>query len=144
MRPLRTAAALGAATLALAGCAHASAHASARASTPPPRPAACASAATTARITVADDHTTVCLAAGGTLDVFLSSTPERKWAPVTLDGTALAARPSGVGALAIGVTGAFYRAAGPGTAHLTSSRLACVDPGPNCGPADFDVTVIVP
>ena len=122
----------------LAGCARAGGPAA----VPAPSPA-CSAPAASARITAADDGATVCLSVGATLDVFLTSAPERMWGPVAESGPALTARPNGIGALALGVTGAFYRADQPGTARLTSSRLACVDPGPSCGPATFDVTVIV-
>src|SRR4051812_36703704 len=138
-RSHRAAAGIIAAALLLAGCAHAAD----RPSVAPPASPSCDSRPAPVRITAADDHRVICVAVGDTVDVFLTSTPERMWGPVTLDGTALVARPSGVGALAIGVTAGFYRATAAGTARLASQRLACVDPGPSCGPADFEVTVTV-
>jgi hypothetical protein len=138
-RSHRAVAGLVAAALLLAGCAHTAAR-------PPVSPAAapsCDSRPAPVRITADDDHRVICVAVGDTVDVFLTSSPERMWGPVTLDGTALTARPNGVGALAIGVTAGFYRAVSAGTARLTSQRLACVDPGPSCGPAAFEVTIAV-
>jgi hypothetical protein len=63
----------------------------------------------------------------------------------------LVGHPNGAGTLAIGITGAFYKAASPGTVRLTSQRPACPGQvtgggGPSTGPCaaqDFAVTVVV-
>ena len=100
----------------------------------------------TKTITEADTGTTVCLAVGQRLEVYLHGTLPAKWEPITIDGHALSPVASGKGALAVGVTGGFFVGNAAGDVRLTSSRPACPEPSPPaspCGGATFVVSVDV-
>ncbi|MFJ3666307.1 hypothetical protein ACIPSE_07620 [Streptomyces sp. NPDC090106] len=76
-----------------------------------------------------DSGRTVCLAAGDTVRVSLNGTNDRAWTAVTAEGDGLEPVNSGI-ALPPGDSNAAYRATGPGTARLTSSRPLCAtEPG---------------
>jgi hypothetical protein len=149
--------ALAAALAATAGCAHQSTGGSGRTPAAPGGPAAtpggpsCTSpSAGTVMVTEAASGGAVCLAPGTRLNVFLHGTADRRWMPIQVQGTAVTGAPSGVGTLAIGVTGGFFVAKGPGTVRLTSARPACpgqttgggASAGP-CAPQEFTMTVVV-
>jgi hypothetical protein len=83
-------------------------------------------------ITAADNYKTLCVTQGAKLAVFLKGTPDRKWAPIHASSSVLKPSANGELALAMGVTGASFLAAGPGTASITSARPVCargVPPG---------------
>jgi hypothetical protein len=112
------------------------------------QPATCQpdSSGVTRTITEADSGTTVCLAVGQHLEVYLHGTLPAKWEPIAIDGHALSTVASGKGALPVGVTGGFFVGNAAGEARLTSSRPACPDPSPSaspCGAATFVVSVDV-
>ena len=101
-------------------------------------------------MTEADNGGTVCLSPGTQLNVLLHGTADRRWAPLSAGLPVLAGSPNGYGSLAIGITGAFYKATSPGMVRLTSQRPACPGqvtggtsgPGP-CDAQEFSVTVVV-
>ena len=100
----------------------------------------------TRTITEVDSGSTICLAVGQRLEVYLHGTLQAKWAPIAIDGHALSAVASGKGALAVGVTGGFFVGNAAGDARLTSSRPACPEPSSSaspCGEATFVVSVDV-
>ena len=100
----------------------------------------------TRSITDADSGTTICVAVGDQIEVYLHGSPDAMWSPVVLDGTALSRTANGKGALPIGVTGAFFRANAMGSARLTSSRPPCVGGASyttSCSPTSFVVAVVV-
>ena len=113
--------------------------------------AKCAAAASlsspgaTLTIDNADNGTVVCVPVGAHVIVFLSGTQARKWTPIRSDSGALRSQPSGVLALRIGVTGAFFAAAHHGIARITSTRPGCQQgASAGCGTSlVFHVTVVV-
>jgi hypothetical protein len=97
-------------------------------------------------VTEAASGSTVCLAVGEHLEVYLHGTQADTWSSIGLDGRALSAEANGKGTLVIGVTAGFYVARADGDAHLTSSRAACPTPTPatpSCGGTRFALTIIV-
>ncbi len=87
---------------------------------------------------------TFCVRPGERVMVYLRGTPAREWAPIQSDSTALVAVASGRLSLPVGVTGASFLAARPGTAHLTSDRPVCSSGPVRCDALlAFRVTVIV-
>lgn len=98
-----------------------------------------------------DNGKTFCVVAGDRFYVFLHGSLTRKWSPIHPSSAAIAPRPSGVMALAVGVTGGYFQAARTGTATLTSARTPCkpgLGPqanGPvNCAQHNrFKVTVVI-
>ena len=87
---------------------------------------------------------TFCVRPGERVMVYLRGTLARQWAPIRSDSGALAPVPSGVLSLPVGVTGAAFLAARPGTAHLTSDRPVCSSGPVRCDALlAFRVTVIV-
>jgi hypothetical protein len=100
----------------------------------------------TATVTEADNASTIRLALGQHLQVYLAGTLSAPWSPISLAGSALSAAANGKGALPVGVTGGFYVAIRPGHARLTSSRPTCTAPGSTgtgCEQAQFTVDVEV-
>jgi hypothetical protein len=100
-------------------------------------------------VTEADTGSTICLAVGEHLEVYLHGTLAAAWSPIELEGSALSPAANGKGTLPVGATGGFYLARNSGTARLTSSRPACSGSSPSspaptvCGPADFVVDLDV-
>lgn len=86
----------------------------------------------------------LCLRPGQRVLVFLTGSPQRRWAAVRSDSAALAPAASGEMMLRLGVTGAAFAAARPGIAHLTSARATCANGAVRCDArARFRVTVVV-
>ena len=79
-------------------------------------------------ITAADNGESLCVSRGTNVAVFLKGTPTRKWEPIQASSAVLRSSANGERTLPIGVTGASFAAAQPGTAVITSGR-------PVCGPA---------
>jgi hypothetical protein len=107
----------------------------------------------TRTVTEVDAGSTVCLAAGEHLEVYLHGTLAAPWSSITLEGSALSPAANGKGTLPVGVTGGFYVARTAGAARLTSSRPVCAGQSPSsappspsppsCGPAGFAVDIQV-
>jgi hypothetical protein len=76
-------------------------------------------------ITAAGNYKTFCVTKGTKISVFLKGTPDRKWAPIHASSGVLRPAANGELALAMGVTGASFLAAEPGTATITSARPVC-------------------
>ncbi len=91
-----------------------------------------------------DNGGTFCVRPGERVMVYLRGTPAREWAPIRSDSAVLVAVPSGLLSLPVGVTGASFLAARPGTAHLTSDRPVCSSGPVRCDALlAFRVTVLV-
>jgi hypothetical protein len=93
----------------------------------------------------ADNGAVLCVRVGDHVAVFLNGTLARKWAPIHSDSRVLTPEANGRLALRAGWTGAFFTAAHPGSARITSMRSAC-KPGASgdCGTSMvFHVTVVV-
>jgi len=93
-----------------------------------------------------DNGKTFCVAMGTGIYVFLRSghTQAHLWRGIHPSSGALEGRVSGMMMLARGVTGAYFGAARPGTATLTSTRSPCQATGSPCATRlHFEVTVIV-
>ncbi|MFI5063452.1 MAG: hypothetical protein ACHP9Z_05680 [Streptosporangiales bacterium] len=87
---------------------------------------------------------TFCVRPGERVMVYLRGTPGQRWAAIRSDSAALVAVASGLLSLPVGVTGAAFLAARPGTAHLTSDRPVCSSGPVRCDALlAFRVTVIV-
>jgi hypothetical protein len=108
--------------------------------------------AVTRTVTEADAGSTICLATGEHLEVYLHGTLAAPWSTIAVEGSALSPAANGKGTLPVGVTGGFYLARTAGAARLTSFRPTCAErpspptpsPGPpSCGPAGFAVDVQV-
>jgi hypothetical protein len=100
----------------------------------------------TKTISEVDTGSTICLAVGQRLEVYLHGTPPAMWAPIAIDGRALSAAANGKGTLVVGVTGGFFIGSVAGDARLTSSRPPCpasTPPASPCGEATFVVSVEV-
>jgi hypothetical protein len=104
-----------------------------------------ASSAATVTLSNADNGAVLCVRVGDHVAVFLSGTLARKWAPIHSDSRALTREANGRLALRVGWTGAFFTAAHPGSARITSTRSACKPAA--SGDCDismvFHVTVVV-
>ena len=101
-----------------------------------PAAASCASAAPPIRlitITYADNGRTLCVRRGTAVQVFLKGTPTNRWSDIHVSGDALAPRANGRLMLQVGVTGAAFLAAHPGTATLRSFQQPC---GPSQTPGN--------
>jgi hypothetical protein len=93
-----------------------------------------------------DSGKTFCVAKGTGIYVFLHSGPTQAhlWQSIHPSSGVLEGRVSGMMSLARGVTGAYFGAARPGTATLTSSRTPCQAAGSPCATRlHFKVTVVV-
>jgi hypothetical protein len=79
-------------------------------------------------VTSVDNGQSFCVPRGAAVAVYLKGTAARKWAPIHTSSAVLTPSANGALTLALGVTGASFTAAQPGTAVITSSRPLC-DPG---------------
>jgi hypothetical protein len=95
-----------------------------------------------------DNGRRFCLAQGGSVLVMLKGTAARRWAPIHASSGALIPEGNGRLALAIGVTGAYFRAVRPGVVKISSARRACSPASPSaasCGAElAYRVTVVIP
>lgn len=151
---IRAAAIIGAAgVIAACGSQSAAAPAANRGTAAPPGTAArctvsatpAASSVATLTLSNADNGAVLCVRVGDHVAVLLSGTLARKWAPIHSDSRALTPEANGRLALRVGWTGAFFTAAHPGSARITSTKSAC-KPGTSgdCGTSMvFRVTVVV-
>jgi hypothetical protein len=94
-----------------------------------------ASASRTALITItyADNGQTLCVRRGTAVQVFLRGTPANRWSAIHASGDALVPHANGRLMLALGVTGASFLAAHPGTATIRSFKQPC---GPGTTPGN--------
>ena len=84
-------------------------------------------------LTNADNGRSVCVRRGTAVQVYLRGTRASRWSVIRASSAVLESRANGHGLLALGVTGASFVAAHPGTASITSVRmLVCATP-PNSG-----------
>lgn len=97
-----------------------------------------ASSAATVTLSNADNGAVVCVRVGDHVAVFLSGTLARRWARIQSDSRALTPEANGRLALRVGWTGAFFTAAHPGRARITSTKSAC-KPG---APGDCDISMV--
>jgi hypothetical protein len=139
-----TAMIISASGLAAAACGQQQLDAHVPARAPTKCPARPSSQVTTVTISNADNGQVRCIRVGGQLQVYLTGTLAHKWSAIHSGSPALTPVANGRLALKVGVTGAFFAAARPGTARITSTRSMCVHGTPSCGtPMVFHVTVIV-
>lgn len=73
----------------------------------------------------ADNGRILCARVGERVLVFLTGTMARKWSPIEAGSAALTPAASGELALRVGVTGASFIAAHPGSARISSARVGC-------------------
>jgi hypothetical protein len=81
----------------------------------------------------ADNGRLVCVRRGTAVRVSLRGTQASRWSVIRASSGVLRPHANGRGLLALGVTGASFIAARPGTALITSTRLVCPTPPPNSG-----------
>jgi hypothetical protein len=136
MRPTthRTALALAALTLLLAGCGTQGGREGGGGDTvspppssspPSPSPSAPSPDCTSAsELDAADSGSTVCLAVGDTIRISLDGTKSRPWKPVAVDGSGLEATNSGI-VLLPGDASSAYKAVSAGKVRLSSQRPLC-------------------
>jgi hypothetical protein len=136
MRPTthRTALALAALTLLLAGCGTQAGSEGGGGDTvspppssspPSPSPSAPSPDCTSAsELDAADSGSTVCLAVGDTIRISLDGTKSRPWKPVAVDGSGLEATNSGI-VLLPGDASSAYKAVSAGKVRLSSQRPLC-------------------
>ena len=84
-------------------------------------------------LTNADNGRSVCVRRGTAVQVYLRGTQASRWSVIHASSGVLRPRANGHMLLAVGVTGASFVAARPGTASITSARQACPTPPPNAG-----------
>ena len=122
----------------LAGCGHAATSGATTAATSTPSvratpastapPGASGGTASCARarltITNTDNNKTLCVTTGTIIFVFLHGTPSDKWAAIRSGSAVLMPHVDPAMTLQVGVTGASFDAARPGTAMITSARNA--------------------
>jgi hypothetical protein len=114
---------------------------SASSPTPPPPPGtrragACHGPAPRLRVitlTNADNGRSVCVRRGTAVLVYLRGSQASRWSVIHASTGVLQPHANGHGLLALGVTGASFVAARPGTTLITSTRQACPTPPPNSG-----------
>lgn len=94
---------------------------------PAPAPAA------SITITYADNGQTLCVRRGATVQVYLRGTAANRWSAIHTSGDALVPHANGRLMLAVGVTGASFLAAHPGTATISSFQQPC---GPGATPGN--------
>ena len=94
---------------------------------------ASASRAALITITYADNGQTLCVRRGTAVQVFLRGTPANRWSAIHASGDALVPHANGRLMLALGVTGASFLAAHPGTATIRSFKQPC---GPGTTPGN--------
>ncbi len=100
----------------------------------------------------ADSGKTFCLRVGDRVGIILHSTQKDLWLVPLASNSVLEGVPNGMLSLVVGATGAFYKAARPGRAVVTSVRPPCQAatnpagtsyPVRSCPPKDrFTVTII--
>jgi hypothetical protein len=84
-------------------------------------------------ITYADNGRTLCVRRGTAVLVYLKGTAANRWSPIHANSDVLAPHADGRLMLALGVTGASFLAAHPGTATIRSFRQPC---GPDQTPGN--------
>jgi hypothetical protein len=84
-------------------------------------------------LTTADNGRSVCVRRGAAVQVYLKGTTTSRWSVIRASSAVLQPHASGHLTLALGVTGASFLAARPGTAAITSFRQVCPTPPPNSG-----------
>ncbi|MFK4098612.1 hypothetical protein ACI2L1_00730 [Streptomyces sp. NPDC019531] len=135
MRPTthRTALALAALTLLLAGCGTEAGSQggdgdtvspSPSSSSPPPSASSSPGCTHASELDAGDSGSTVCLAVGDTIRISLDGTKSRPWKPVTTEGGGLEATNSGI-VLLPGDASSAYKAVSAGTVRLSSTRPLC-------------------
>ncbi|MCX5258511.1 hypothetical protein OOK27_31035 [Streptomyces canus] len=131
MRPTthRTALALAALTLLLAGCGTQAGSEGGGGDTvsPPPSsspPSPSPDCTSASELDAADSGSTVCLAVGDTIRISLDGTKNRPWKPVAVDGSGLEATNSGI-VLLPGDASSAYKAVSAGQVRLSSQRPLC-------------------
>ena len=92
-----------------------------------------ASRATSITITYADNGQTLCVRRGAAVQVYLRGTTTNRWSPIHATGDALTPHANGRLMLMVGVTGASFLAAHPGTAAIRSFQQSC---GPDATPGN--------
>jgi hypothetical protein len=111
------------------------------------RPARPAGPDHTVTVGASDNGKSVCVKPGTAVMVILRGTPDRKWAPIHASSRALVPRGNGRLMLMMGATGAYFVAARPGTAVISSARPACAPASggaASCGAkVAFHTTVVV-
>jgi hypothetical protein len=110
--------------------------------------AGCAQGARTGPVTLTerDNGSAVCLARGGSLEIYLHAKTGEEWSKPTPDRPVLQPVASGKGALQIGVTAGFFTAVSAGQTRVTAQLVPCKGPkpGPMCDVVEFfQVTVTV-
>ncbi|MFG2728657.1 hypothetical protein [Streptomyces canus] len=133
MRPTthRTALALAALTLLLAGCGTQAGSEGGGGDTvsPPPSsspPSPSPDCTSAAELDAADSGSTVCLSVGDTVRISLDGTKSRPWKPVAVDGSGLEATNSGI-VLLPGDASSAYKAVSAGQVRLSSQRPLCAN-----------------
>jgi hypothetical protein len=84
-------------------------------------------------LTNADNGRSVCVRRGTAVQVYLRGAQASRWSAIHASSAVLQPRANGHMLLAVGVTGASFAAARPGTASITSIRMVCPTPPPNSG-----------
>ena len=84
-------------------------------------------------LTNADNGRLVCVRRGTAVLVYLRGTQASRWSVIHASSGVLRPHANGHGLVPLGVTGASFVAARPGTASITSTRMACPTPPPNSG-----------
>jgi hypothetical protein len=84
-------------------------------------------------LTNADNGRSVCVRRGTAVLVYLRGTQASRWSVIHPSSGVLQSHANGHLLLALGVTGASFVAARPGTASITSTRPVCPTPPPNSG-----------
>jgi hypothetical protein len=102
-------------------------------------------AGSTLTIKNADNGRILCATVGERVLVFLTGTMARKWSPIKADSAALTPAASGELALRVGVTGASFIAAHPGSARISSARVGCKHTAAagRCTSMTFHATVVI-
>ena len=85
-------------------------------------------------ITYADNGRTLCVRRGTAVQVYLKGTPTNRWSAIHASSDVLTPHANGRLMLQVGVTGAAFLAAHPGTATIRSFREPC-GPGQTPGNA---------
>jgi len=86
-------------------------------------------------ITQADSGKTYCVRVGDQVAVILHSARKKLWLVPLASGNVLKGVPNGAGALVVGATGRWFKAAKPGRSVLTSVRPPCRAVANSAGPA---------
>ncbi len=94
-------------------------------------------------VTERDNGRTYCVTTGSSVYVFLHGTLARGWDPPRATSADLAARPSGMFSLPVGVTAGLFLAVRPGTVSLISARAGCGSAGHCTGPSGFRIRLVI-